>query len=76
MIGAEITRKRVPRGHAIEHAAQRQTVHSANVDSKSDDAPGEVFHHDQDPVRRVLAKHRRPGPGGGGPSSMAAIASL
>jgi len=50
MIGAEITRKRVSRDHAIEHTAQRQTVHIANVNSKSDDSPAELIHHDRDPM--------------------------
>jgi hypothetical protein len=40
----------VSRDRAIEHTAQRQTVHIANVDSKSNDAPGEVIHYDENPM--------------------------
>jgi hypothetical protein len=50
MIRAEIPGKRLPGDHLIEHPTQRQTVHIANVDSKSYDAPGEVIHYDENPM--------------------------
>ena len=51
VVGAEITRKRLLRNYSIEHPAQRQAVHIANVDSKSDDSPCELVHDDHYPMR-------------------------
>ena len=50
MIRAEVFGRTLPANGAMEHAAQRHSVHAAAVDAKPDNAARELVHHHENPV--------------------------
>ena len=56
MIRAEVFGQTLSPNRAMEHAAERHSVHGTAVDAKPDDATRELVHHNENPV----------GPQGGG----------
>jgi hypothetical protein len=50
VIRAEIFGQTVPANRPLEHPAEGHSIHDAAVDAESDDATGELVHHDENPV--------------------------
>ena len=50
MVGAEVLRQDGPANRPVEHPAQRHSIHDAAVDAKSNNAPRELIHHDENPM--------------------------
>src|SRR5450759_3758807 len=50
MVGSEVFGQTLPANRSLEHPAQRDAVHDAAVDAKSNDATRELVHHDENPV--------------------------
>ncbi len=50
MIRAEIFWRTLPANCALEHPAQRHSIHDAAVDAKTNDATRKLVHHDENPM--------------------------
>ena len=51
MIGTDVSRCALTADGLVEHPAKRYPIHSANMNTKTDDPSGELIHDDEDPVR-------------------------
>ena len=51
MIGTDVSRRALTADGLVEHPAKRYPIHSAKMNTKTDDPPGELIHDDEDPVR-------------------------
>jgi hypothetical protein len=51
MIGAEVFGRTAPASRSLEHPTQRCTVNDAAMDAIADDAPCELVHYEQNPIR-------------------------
>jgi len=50
VIRAEVFGQTVPSNRPLEHPAEGHSIHDAALDAESDDATGELVHHDENPV--------------------------
>ena len=51
IVGAEVARDSLSGDSVIEHSAQRYPIYRTCLDAETDDAPGELIHHHEDPMR-------------------------
>src|SRR5215475_15009749 len=50
VIRTEVFGQNVPSNRLLEHPAEGHSIHDAALDAESDDATGELVHHDENPV--------------------------
>jgi len=51
MVGAEVARDALSGDDVIKHPAQRYPIYRSRLNAEADDAPSELMHHDEDPMR-------------------------
>jgi len=51
VVSTEVVRRCLPASRSIEHPAQGRPINDAALNPKTNNATGELIHHDENPVR-------------------------